>query len=172
MKQLSPGLRDLSAVSDNPARLLAWQEEERNRERLRIRAKYAQRNHERKVEVYFKALELVRQRELAAVDGSDSKRSISFIVNFATYFGQELYITGNTSELGEWNPDLAVKMVWSEGNNWMCDITFSGKIDEIQYKYLVKDDRDNINWEWGLNHEVRFFCIISNADAAAESEQG
>eukprot|EP01053_Blabericola_migrator_P011960 Blabericola_migrator_1__11959@NODE_731_length_6696_cov_64_725298_g527_i0_p5_GENE_NODE_731_length_6696_cov_64_725298_g527_i0NODE_731_length_6696_cov_64_725298_g527_i0_p5_ORF_typecomplete_len189_score20_57CBM_20/PF00686_19/2_1e24FLYWCH_u/PF16662_5/5_7FLYWCH_u/PF16662_5/6e02FLYWCH_u/PF16662_5/91_NODE_731_length_6696_cov_64_725298_g527_i07671333 len=136
----------------------SWTDEDRQRERLRIRAKYAQRTMERRVEVYFKALEMVRQRELAqsmAGESPDGKKTVSFLVNFATYFGQELFIIGNTPELGEWNPDRAVKMIWSDGNNWRCDITLAGKRDpKVHYKYLVKDDKGNINWEWGLNHEL------------------
>eukprot|EP01055_Gregarina_sp_Pseudo9_P002676 Gregarina_sp_Pseudo_9__2675@NODE_2922_length_822_cov_11_337165_g2668_i0_p1_GENE_NODE_2922_length_822_cov_11_337165_g2668_i0NODE_2922_length_822_cov_11_337165_g2668_i0_p1_ORF_typecomplete_len166_score34_49CBM_20/PF00686_19/5_9e03CBM_20/PF00686_19/2_7e26CBM_48/PF02922_18/0_0074_NODE_2922_length_822_cov_11_337165_g2668_i0254751 len=145
----------MHAFGESPRDNNSWQDEEKNRERLRIRAKYAQRNHERKVEVYFKALELVRQRELQQSDGGEnSKRKVvSFLVNFATYFGQELYIIGNTSELGEWIPEKAVKMTWSEGNNWRCDVPFQSN-QTIQYKYLVKDDHGNINWEWGLNHEL------------------
>eukprot|EP01057_Protomagalhaensia_wolfi_P005943 Protomagalhaensia_wolfi_Nauph_80__5942@NODE_790_length_1992_cov_43_098310_g223_i1_p1_GENE_NODE_790_length_1992_cov_43_098310_g223_i1NODE_790_length_1992_cov_43_098310_g223_i1_p1_ORF_typecomplete_len180_score35_69CBM_20/PF00686_19/7_1e22PIGL/PF02585_17/0_2_NODE_790_length_1992_cov_43_098310_g223_i19311470 len=151
--------RPIDAPQPHPITPHGWnQDDERMREKLRIRAKYAQRNQERKVEVYFKALELVRQRELAqSCVNPDGKKTVSFLVNFATYFGQELYIIGNTLELGEWNPDKAAKMIWSEGNNWRCDIAFTQQPrgDHIvQYKYLVKDDRGNTNWEWGLNHEL------------------
>eukprot|EP01056_Protomagalhaensia_sp_Gyna25_P003126 Protomagalhaensia_sp_Gyna_25__3125@NODE_2860_length_853_cov_41_343980_g2389_i0_p1_GENE_NODE_2860_length_853_cov_41_343980_g2389_i0NODE_2860_length_853_cov_41_343980_g2389_i0_p1_ORF_typecomplete_len180_score29_48CBM_20/PF00686_19/9_3e23PIGL/PF02585_17/0_23_NODE_2860_length_853_cov_41_343980_g2389_i0231770 len=151
--------RPIDTAQHRPIIPHGWnQDDERMREKLRIRAKYAQRNQERKVEVYFKALELVRQRELAqsCVD-PDGKKTVSFLVNFATYFGQELYIIGSTPELGEWSPDKAAKMIWSEGNNWRCDIAFTQQPrgDHIvQYKYLVKDDRGNTNWEWGLNHEL------------------
>lgn len=48
-------------------------------ERQRIRAKYAQRHHERRIDLYFKALEIVRAREEGATE-----TAAVFSVNFAT----------------------------------------------------------------------------------------
>lgn len=54
--------------------------EQRERQKMRIRARYAQRDNERKVQMYYQALEIVRAREMEA-----GTKRVCFSINFSTH---------------------------------------------------------------------------------------
>lgn len=123
--------------------------EELQLKKERVRQKYAHRNHERKIEMYFKALEIVRRKE------ENQTKIVTFKVNYATQFGQELLLCGNAQELGGWDLSKAVKMTWSEGNHWTCKVEMRANVNTILYKYiLTTGQRCTPIWEWGHNHQL------------------
>lgn len=64
----------------------------------------------------------------------------------STVYGQQMYVTGNTTELGNWNTDLAVPLdattypVWKNGVRLPASTT-------VQYKYFRKNDDGSVTWE-------------------------
>lgn len=42
---------------------------------------------------------------------------VNFNLNYATSFGEKIFIVGNQEILGNWNPTRAYPMVWATGNN-------------------------------------------------------
>lgn len=75
-----------------------WQDGEKSlRERLRIRSKYVERNQERKIQMYIKALEYVRESELKVAKSSKVSTSsdrglmvtVKIWVNYSTKVGDK-----------------------------------------------------------------------------------
>ncbi len=62
-----------------------------------------------------------------------------------------VYVCGNTSKLGAWNPAKALKMTPVEGSRWEAHLQGTVKGDILEYKFLKKDKAGNITWENGNN---------------------
>ncbi|MER8043143.1 carbohydrate-binding module family 20 domain-containing protein [Streptomyces sp. NPDC094032] len=73
-----------------------------------------------------------------------------FNANATTVTGQNIYVTGNRAELGNWAPAAALKLdpaaypVWKLAVNLPAGTAF-------EYKYLRKDAAGNVTWESGAN---------------------
>src|SRR5665647_3252720 len=75
---------------------------------------------------------------------------VSFKIDYQTVWGQVIFLSGSTVEFGEWDPSRALQMRSFVPGEWEIDCTFpSGKL--LEYKYLIKDENGNINWEGGKN---------------------
>ena len=81
-----------------------------------------------------------------------------------TKFGEELYITGNTKELGNWNSNNSKKLmsdskkfpIW-ESNQ----ISFTSN-SNLEYKYIIKSS-NNVKWEnFNGNRELNFSKLENN----------
>jgi alpha-amylase len=74
----------------------------------------------------------------------------SFNVTATTVPGQNIHVTGNRAELGNWNPAAAPKLdpaaypVWKLAVNLPAGTVF-------EYKYVRKDAAGNVTWESGAN---------------------
>ncbi|MFE0738315.1 carbohydrate-binding module family 20 domain-containing protein [Streptomyces sp. NPDC058855] len=74
----------------------------------------------------------------------------SFNVTATTVTGQNIHVTGNRAELGNWNPAAAPKLdpaaypVWKLAVNLPAGTVF-------EYKYVRKDAAGNVTWESGAN---------------------
>lgn len=84
--------------------------------------------------------------------GSDV--TVTFTVNdYVTQYGQDIYVVGNTPELGYWNTDKAVPLNWVDSDTWSGPVYFTdfSKGDDIEYKYIMKQG-SSVTWESGSNH--------------------
>lgn len=85
-----------------------------------------------------------------------TQSSVRFLINNATTIsGQNVYLSGNTAELGNWDPAKAIgpfyNQVISVYPNWYYDVSVpAGKA--IEYKFFKKDASGNVVWEGGANH--------------------
>lgn len=80
---------------------------------------------------------------------------VTFTVNgFVTYFGQNMFIVGNTSELGFWDMGKARPLSWVDSDTWSGTVYFTDvtKGTAIEYKYVVKNPDGSVIWEGGANH--------------------
>ncbi|UTR08279.1 alpha-amylase family glycosyl hydrolase [Alkalihalobacillus sp. LMS6] len=81
--------------------------------------------------------------------------SVRFAVNSATTnAGTNLYIVGNVSELGNWDPNKAIGPMFNQViykyPTWYYDISVpAGK--KVEYKYIKKDQNGNVVWQSGNN---------------------
>ncbi|OKK08221.1 glycosidase [Streptomyces sp. CB03234] len=74
----------------------------------------------------------------------------SFAVNATTVYGENIYVTGNQSALGNWNPGGALKLDSAAYPVWKLDVNLPAGT-AFEYKYLRKDAAGNVTWESGAN---------------------
>ncbi|MDD2565046.1 MAG: CBM20 domain-containing protein, partial [Salinivirgaceae bacterium] len=82
------------------------------------------------------------------------KMNIEFNIQYKTYFGEVLIISGKCPELGDSSLEKAPKMVLidPERGLWKCNILFPNNTCSIEYKYYVKGENELIE-EWGSFRE-------------------
>jgi len=95
-------------------------------------------------------------------DSSNSSTTLSgvllrFRVRCHTTFGQELFVSGNCEELGEWTKEKAVPL-FHEGKEdfWSINVTLPLSESErtINYKYFVSRSGGVDFWEPETNHSI------------------
>lgn len=74
----------------------------------------------------------------------------SFNVNATTTTGQNIYVTGNQSALGNWNTAGAPKLDPAGYPVWKLDVSMPAGTS-FEYKYIRKDASGNVTWESGAN---------------------
>ncbi|NEC63703.1 carbohydrate-binding module family 20 domain-containing protein [Streptomyces sp. SID9727] len=83
--------------------------------------------------------------------GSETGTSgASFGVNATTQLGQNIYVTGNQSALGNWNTGSALKLDPATYPVWKLDVNLPAGTT-FEYKYIRKDASGNVTWESGAN---------------------
>jgi hypothetical protein len=93
--------------------------------------------------------------------GKSRSITLSFTVKRKLEYGRGLYLVGNLPEVGEWQPDLAVKLFWTEEDNWTQRLTFiiptTGSI--LEYKFVEANfeqlDLREIVWDEGPNRVLK-----------------
>ncbi|THA29697.1 glycosidase [Streptomyces sp. A1277] len=78
----------------------------------------------------------------------------SFGVNATTQLGQNIYVTGNQSALGNWNPGSALKLDPATYPVWKLDVSMPAGTS-FEYKYIRKDANGNVTWESGANRTAK-----------------
>ena len=75
-----------------------------------------------------------------------------FRLRYDSRWGEELFLTGNTNELGLWNPNKAVKMEYVGPGIWSVSVETHGRasLRTVEYKYFIREN-DQIRWEDGPN---------------------
>jgi alpha-amylase len=77
--------------------------------------------------------------------GSTTTCSISFEENATTTWGQNVFVTGNTAALGNWDPANAVPLSSAAYPVWKATVSLPAGTS-IQYKY-VKKEGSTVIWE-------------------------
>ena len=80
-----------------------------------------------------------------------------FRLRYDSRWGEELFLTGNTNELGLWNPNKAVEMEYVGPGIWSVSIdtnegdeTHGRASQPTEYKYFIREN-GQIHWEDGPN---------------------
>ncbi len=76
-----------------------------------------------------------------------------FRLRYDSHWGEELFLTGNSTELGNWNPNKALPMDYVGPGIWsVCVETRHGTSlpNGMEYKYFIREN-DQILWEDGPN---------------------
>ncbi|MCF7791881.1 MAG: 4-alpha-glucanotransferase [Victivallales bacterium] len=88
---------------------------------------------------------------------------IVFKINYRTYPGKDVYITGSLPELGKWQTENAVRMHCTNGEDWIADIELQhSETADFEYYYFISgNDLRNILPEEGhkrklLIHDKKF----------------
>jgi alpha-amylase len=80
--------------------------------------------------------------------------SVTFNEAADTFLGQNIFVTGNITELSSWSTGSAVPLTWLNGNgtrgNWRATATLPAST-RVEYKYIKKDGANNVIWESGAN---------------------
>ncbi|MGW0546382.1 carbohydrate-binding module family 20 domain-containing protein [Streptomyces altiplanensis] len=74
----------------------------------------------------------------------------SFNVDATTTAGQNIYVTGDQSALGNWNTAAAIKLDPASYPVWKLDVSMPAGTS-FAYKYIRKDASGNVTWESGAN---------------------
>ncbi|AIR96216.1 carbohydrate-binding module family 20 domain-containing protein [Streptomyces glaucescens] len=74
----------------------------------------------------------------------------SFAVQAPTTWGENIYVTGNRSALGDWNPAGALKLDPAAYPVWKLDVALPAGTS-FEYKFLRKDASGKVTWESGPN---------------------
>ncbi|MFE7709545.1 carbohydrate-binding module family 20 domain-containing protein [Streptomyces sp. NPDC057486] len=83
-------------------------------------------------------------------DPGTSTSGASFGVNATTQLGQNIYVVGNRSALGNWNTDSALKLDPATYPVWKLDVSMPAGTS-FEYKYIRKDAGGAVTWESGAN---------------------
>ncbi|MFJ5093651.1 carbohydrate-binding module family 20 domain-containing protein [Streptomyces sp. NPDC088557] len=74
----------------------------------------------------------------------------SFSATATTVPGQDIYVTGDRAELGNWSPAAALKLDPATYPVWKLTVGLPAGT-AFAYKYLRKDAAGNVTWESGAN---------------------
>lgn len=74
-----------------------------------------------------------------------------FSVHYETKFGESIVVVGSCEELGNWNPDKGLRLIWHIGHRWSQTLKISTL--PFEYKYLCKSS-ETTTWEGGQNRTV------------------
>jgi cyclomaltodextrin glucanotransferase len=74
---------------------------------------------------------------------------ICFMLNgYATKFGEDIYVTGNAPELGDWDMAKAFRLEYVNSNLWMGDLAIDESAGKaIAYKFAIKTSDGNVIYE-------------------------
>ncbi|WP_420031951.1 carbohydrate-binding module family 20 domain-containing protein [Streptomyces sp. cg28] len=95
----------------------------------------------------------------------DPATGASFSVNASTSWGENIYVTGNKDQLGNWNTGNALKLDPAAYPVWKLDVALPAGTS-FEYKYLRKDASGTVTWESGANRTA----TISSSGAVALSD--
>ena len=104
----------------------------------------------------FREAQAIANAEKNAVETEHSEciTRLEFSIKHHVEFGQNLCIVGSVRELGNWDPNEALTLQWSEGDVWKTSVSVNrSQLAKIEYKYFVKSSTD-IHWEGGGNHNI------------------
>ncbi|WP_231514823.1 alpha-amylase family glycosyl hydrolase [Oceanobacillus salinisoli] len=87
---------------------------------------------------------------------TDKQIPIRFVVHNAyTDYGSNVYVVGNVSELGNWDPNKAIGPMFNQVvyqyPTWYFDLSVPASTT-IEFKFIKKDSLGNVEWESGTNH--------------------
>jgi len=83
-----------------------------------------------------------------------SSPSVTFRVNEAyTSFGEELYVVGNNSALGNWDPSKAVKMYSYNYPSWTVTVEDLTQGATIEFKFIKKSS-NGVTWEDAIGNRT------------------
>lgn len=88
---------------------------------------------------------------------SAALEKITFQLRFTTTFGQELYITGNHTKLGNSDMDKAIPLQFFNDEFWYTVIDLSKediKKEPITYNYFLKNNDGTISYDCGSDKQI------------------
>ena len=74
-----------------------------------------------------------------------------FRLRYDSHWGEELFLSGNTTELGNWDTNRAIPMEYTGTGIWSVSVETHGRASlPTEYKYFVREN-GQIHWEDGPN---------------------
>lgn len=102
-----------------------------------------------------------------------------FYLRFHTHYGQSLWISGNTDELGNEDPERALPMEYLNEEFWTTSVEIKRKdiAGQVRYKYMLKDESGEWVREWGYDRfavlerkEIQEIQLVDTWNHAGEYE--
>lgn len=93
---------------------------------------------------------------------------VSFVIHYATKPGEQLLVTGSSAALGTWAPHRALHLAWVGHGWWSATVAVpraarSSEGGGLEYKYLVRHEDGNLQWEAGANRAVDLAAVLADA---------
>ena len=86
--------------------------------------------------------------------------------------GERLYVTGESSCLGNWHADRALKMVEHNYNEWMVDMNVDAFDEaETELKFIATTDNGDVLWETGYNRTLAIPEMANGEVRVEEKDQ-
>ena len=89
----------------------------------------------------------------AHAGGKTDRSVIVFSVTAHTTWGEHLFVTGNTPELGSWNTQKAIPLSAASYPQWTASVDLSSR-SPVAFKYLIKSPTGYTTWEYGLDRTL------------------
>jgi alpha-amylase len=86
----------------------------------------------------------------ASAGGTSPASGAAFAVNATTVPGQNIFVVGDSSTLGNWNTGSALPLSSASYPVWRLDVSMPAGA-AFQYKYIRKDASGDVTWESGAN---------------------
>jgi len=94
--------------------------------------------------------------------------AVTFHVTYGnTQPGQDVYLIGNTQQLGQWNTNAAIRLSGAAWPQWTVTVDLDTGVG-VAYKYICKDAAGNVRWEGGSD---RVFTPAGTAQDRHDSWQ-
>jgi 4-alpha-glucanotransferase len=78
---------------------------------------------------------------------------ISLSISYKSSWGQQLCVSGQNEQLGEWLPDFALRMEYIGNDLWVATFDMDEK-SPTEYKYFIQEANGTIHWESGRNRKL------------------
>ncbi|MFD9456654.1 carbohydrate-binding module family 20 domain-containing protein [Streptomyces sp. NPDC059985] len=75
--------------------------------------------------------------------------AVHFRIAATTGWGDQVFVVGNTPELGAWDPTRAVPASATSYPTWEAHALVSA--ERTEFKYIIKRQNDTVTWEAGQN---------------------
>ena len=80
---------------------------------------------------------------------------IVFQMKYNTLPGEDLGVIGSIEELGMWDQNKALKLVWNNGNVWKTKINFNfSRTNSFEFKFIFISNGKVKQWEDGSNRKL------------------
>ncbi len=85
---------------------------------------------------------------------------ITFRINYRTNWGERIIVVGSLPGLGDWDKSEALQLRYTDGGDWVGEVSVADANKTVEYKYFkVDDDFEVLDEDWGQN---RSFDIAKN----------
>jgi hypothetical protein len=86
-----------------------------------------------------------------------SLHKVTFQIEYATIFGEEIAISGSGDSLGNWDQNKVFKLEWTNGNIWKGSISLNEyNFRNFEFKFVLLSNNKIKTWENGGNNIVNF----------------
>ena len=86
-----------------------------------------------------------------------SLHKVTFQIEYATIFGEEIAISGSGNSLGNWDQNKVFKLKWTNGNIWKGSIDLNEyNFSNFEFKFVLLSNNKIKTWENGGNNIVNF----------------
>ena len=86
-----------------------------------------------------------------------SLHKVTFQIEYATIFGEEIAISGSGNSLGNWDQNKVFKLKWTNGNIWKGSISLNEyNFSNFEFKFVLLSNNKIKTWENGGNNIVNF----------------
>ncbi len=79
---------------------------------------------------------------------------LSFKIDYQTTWGEAILVSGSTPQFGQWDPNLAIPLKNQFPGEWQ--VTIETDADQLEYKYVLQNQKGNFIPEWGPNRKISF----------------
>ena len=99
----------------------------------------------------------VNRRHHEEIKPTDYRKTLRLVVRAPQLRkGEHLLVCGEHNNMGNWQPDYAIRMYEHNYNEWVTDLDREafGDRKETELKFIATDDKGNTLWETGLNRKL------------------